>query len=50
MAPPICTHDDSNDVVCCKKVPIGGGVSTKLHFGLKNPKFWDQNTQRTFDQ
>ena len=35
---PICTHDGSNDVVCCKKVPFEGRVDMKLHLGGQNPR------------
>ena len=37
-AEPICTHDSSNDAVCCKEVPFGGRVDTKLHLGVKTPQ------------
>ena len=40
-AEPICTHeshDSSNDAVCCKEVPFGGRVDTKLHLGVKTPR------------
>ena len=37
-AEPICTHDGSNDAVCCKEVPFGGRVDTKLHFGVKKTR------------
>ena len=37
-AQPIYTHDSSNDAVCCKEVPFGGRVDTKLHLGVKTPK------------
>ena len=36
-AEPMCTHDGSNDAVCCKEVPFGGRVDTKLHLGVKTP-------------
>ena len=36
-AEPICTHDSSNDAVCCKEVLFRGRVDTKLHLGEKNP-------------
>ena len=36
-AEPICTLNGSNDVVCCKEVPFGGRVDTKLHLGVKIP-------------
>ena len=35
---PIYTHDGSNDAVCCKEVPFGGRVDTKLHSGVKTPR------------
>ena len=38
MAQPIYTHDSSNDAVCCKEVPFGGRVDTKLHLGVKTPQ------------
>ena len=47
-AEPICTHDSSNDAVCCKEVPFGGRVDTKLHLGVKtpeNPKFWNRDAK-----
>ena len=37
-AEPICTHDGSNDAVCCKEVPFGVRVDTKLHLGVKTPR------------
>ena len=37
-AQPICTHDSSNDVVCCKEVPFEGHVGIKLHLGVKTPQ------------
>ena len=37
-AEPICTHDSSNDAVCCKEVPFGGRVDMKLHLGVKPSK------------
>ena len=37
-AQPIYTHDSSNDAVCCKEVPFGGRVDTKLHLGVKTPQ------------
>ena len=37
-AKPICIHDGSNDAVCCKEVPFGGRVDTKLHLGVKTPQ------------
>ena len=47
-AEPICTHNGSNDAVCCKEVPFGGRVDTKLHLGVKtpeNPKFWNRGAK-----
>ena len=47
-AEPICTHDSSNDAVCCKEVSFGVRVDTKLHLGVKtpeNPKFWNRNAK-----
>jgi hypothetical protein len=38
MAQPICTHDDANDVACCKRVPFRSRVERKLHFGVKTPQ------------
>ena len=37
-AEPICTHNGSNDAVCCNEVPFGGRVDTKLHLGVKTPR------------
>ena len=37
-AEPICTHNSSNYAVCCKEVPFGGRVDTKLYLGVKNPR------------
>ena len=37
-AQPIYTHDISIDAVCCKEVPFGGRVDTKLHLGVKTPQ------------
>ena len=37
-AEPICTHDSSNDAVCCKEVPFGGRIVTKLYLGVKTPR------------
>ena len=47
-AEPICAHDGSNDAVCCKEVPFGSRVDTKLHFGVKppeKPKFWNRDAK-----
>jgi hypothetical protein len=37
-AKPICTHDGSNEEVCCKEMPSGGRVDRKLRFGVKTPE------------
>ena len=37
-AEPISTHNGSNDAVCCKEVPFGGRIVTKLYLGVKTPR------------
>ena len=55
-AEPICMHDSSNDAVCCKEVPFGGRVYTKLppktpNFGTGMPNFHpNQYTRITFER
>ena len=34
---PILTHNGSNDAVCSKEVPFGGGNDVKLFLGVENP-------------
>jgi hypothetical protein len=37
MNQPICKLNGSNNAVCVKNVPFGGGVNSKLHLGVENP-------------
>jgi hypothetical protein len=36
-ARPFCPLDSSNDAVCCKEVPFGDRIDTRLHSGVKTP-------------
>jgi hypothetical protein len=44
----ISTHDGSNDAVCCKEVPFGSRIDSKLHLGVKisrKPKILEPGCQ-----